>query len=512
MRAREFAEMESQSNSSGGGAHSVARRTLLIALLTAIAALGVNLPALAQRPGLGSPLSLDQFGVLESSSTNNFNTGTSNGFFTNLGTNGRSCGTCHVEANAWTLTPLHAQRLEHNDPLFAPVDGADCPPVSSNQEPNSANSSMVLKYGVIRIQLAIPATANFTLASATNPKACAIPPGSAAIAGNLFLFRRPLPTTNLLLLSTLMWDGRETLEKITTQAGGEGTAPLLFDLADQANTATTTHAQGAPIVGTQAQQDIVNFETGLYTAQVVLVPDIGIALLDLGANGGANYLQNTLTPAFAIGVNNPLAPPFTNTIFTIYSAWEPGSKEYRYLLPVQQAIGRGEAIFNNTTFVVHDVPGLNSVPSDPFYNTADPLAGQDVVAGCGLCHNNPNVGNHSTALAINIGITMAHPTNNDGSANTVLDLASLPVYTLTNSTTGATVQVTDPGKAMISGNWMDVGKTKGPILRGLAARAPYFHNGSAKDLPTVVNFYNQRFNIGLTPQQQADLVTFLEAL
>lgn len=65
---------------------------------------------------------------------------------------------------------------------------------------------------------------------------------------------------------------------------------------------------------------------------------------------------------------------------------------------------------------------------------------------------------------------------------------------------------------MITGNWTDIGKTKGPILRGLAARAPYFHNGSAKDLATVVSFYNERFNIGLTPQQQSDLVTFLEAL
>jgi cytochrome c peroxidase len=65
---------------------------------------------------------------------------------------------------------------------------------------------------------------------------------------------------------------------------------------------------------------------------------------------------------------------------------------------------------------------------------------------------------------------------------------------------------------LISGNWTDIGKTKGPILRGLAARAPYFHNGSAKDLAAAVQFYNQRFNIGLTPQQQSDLVAFLEAL
>jgi cytochrome c peroxidase len=409
--------MESRSILCAGRSGPITRRIPQVALLMGLAAVSGNVPVLAQEAGLGPPLSLDQFGVLESSSSNNFNTGATNGFFANLGTNGRTCGSCHVEADAWTFTPLHAQLLAHDDPLFAPVDGSDCPPVSANQEPNRENSSMVLKYGVIRIQLAIPTTAGFTLASTTNPKGCAIPPGSPAISGDLFLFRRPLPSTNLLLLSAVMWDGRETLQKITTLAGEESTAPLLFDLADQANSATTTHAQGAPIAGTQAQQDIVNFEMGLSTAQVILVPDFSIALLDVGADGGANYLQNTVAPTFFIGVNNPLSAPFTNTVFTLYSAWEPSSPEYRHLNPVQQAIGRGEAIFNTTTFVIHDVPGLNSVSTDPLYNPADPLAGQDVVAGCGLCHNNPNVGNHSTALAINIGVTMARPTNNDGSVD-----------------------------------------------------------------------------------------------
>jgi len=492
-----------------------ALNTLPLVWLVSAAALSVSAPSLGQSSGVGPPFTLDRFGVLESSSANKFNTGSTNGFFANLGTNGRTCGTCHVESNAWSLTPLLARVLANDDPLFAPIDGSDCPPVSSNQEPNSVHSSMVLNYAVIRIQLAVPATANFTLSSATNPKRCAIPPGSSAIAGQLFLFRRPLPATNLLLLSSVMWDGRETLDKVATQVGEQNTTSLLFDLADQANSATTGHAQGAPIAGTQDQQDIVTFETGLSTAQVLL--DSGapfdIALLNLGgANGGAQYLQNIVAPAFYIGVNNPLSPPFTNTIFTIYSAWEPSSADYPSLGPVQQAVGRGEALFNNTTFVVHDVPGINSVPSDPLYNPNDPLVGQDVVAGCGLCHNSPNVGNHSTSLPINIGITMAHPTNNDGSPNTALDLVSLPIYTLSNSATGGTVQVTDPGKAMISGNWTDIGKTKGPILRGVAARAPYFHNGSAKDLATVVTFYNQRFNIGLTPEQQSDLVAFLEAL
>ena len=43
-----------------------------------------------------------------------------------------------------------------------------------------------------------------------------------------------------------------------------------------------------------------------------------------------------------------------------------------------------------------------------------------------------------------------------------------------------------------------------------AARAPYFHDGVAADLQQVVNFYNQRFQIGLTPQPMQDLVNFLQ--
>ena len=77
---------------------------------------------------------------------------------------------------------------------------------------------------------------------------------------------------------------------------------------------------------------------------------------------------------------------------------------------------------------------------------------------------------------------------------------------------GQTFTVTDPGRALISGNCADIGKVKGPILRGLASRAPYFHNGSAATLLDVVNFYDQRFGIGFTDQDKQDLVNFLNAL
>jgi cytochrome c peroxidase len=78
--------------------------------------------------------------------------------------------------------------------------------------------------------------------------------------------------------------------------------------------------------------------------------------------------------------------------------------------------------------------------------------------------------------------------------------------------TGQSFVVTDPGRALISGKCADIGKLKGPILRGLAARAPYFHNGSAATLLDVVEFYNQRFNLGFTEQQKSDLVAFLQTL
>jgi len=120
---------------------------------------------------------------------------------------------------------------------------------------------------------------------------------------------------------------------------------------------------------------------------------------------------------------------------------------------------------------------------------------------CTTCHNAPNIGNHTVALPLDIGLS-------DASRRTL----DMPLYTLRNTATGETVQTTDPGKALLSGKWNDIGKFKGPILRGLAARAPYFHNGSAATLADVVEFYDTRFDIGLTSREKSDLVAFLRGL
>ena len=133
---------------------------------------------------------------------------------------------------------------------------------------------------------------------------------------------------------------------------------------------------------------------------------------------------------------------------------------------------------------------------------------------CATCHDSPSAGDHSVKAPLNIGIG-----NAGADSPPVLDISGLPVFTVVCTAgsnllapVGQPFQVTDIGRAMIGGRCADIGKFKGSILRGLASRAPYFHNGGAATLLDVVNFYDQRFGIGFTEQQKDDLVAFLSAL
>src|SRR5205823_3170404 len=151
--------------------------------------------------------------------------------------------------------------------------------------------------------------------------------------------------------------------------------------------------------------------------------------------------------------------------------------------------------FNSRPIIISGVAGLNGQTFASGVTVPDSIAGT-----CTTCHDSPNVGNHSVKAPLDIGL--ADPTR----------APYLPVYKLVNLTTHESVHVTDPGRAMITGKWADVGKFKGPILRALAARAPYFHNGSAATLDEVIDFYETRFHLGLSAQQKADLVAFLRCL
>jgi cytochrome c peroxidase len=131
------------------------------------------------------------------------------------------------------------------------------------------------------------------------------------------------------------------------------------------------------------------------------------------------------------------------------------------------------------------------------------------------------VGNHSLPLPLDIATSRqagfeSNPAIVAGLGK--LNPPDLPVYEIAgcpnprNPSATLTFYTSDPGKALITGKCTDVNRGKGPVLRGLAARAPYFHNGAAANLQQLVDFYNERFQMNFTPQQKEDLIAFLNSL
>lgn len=406
-----------------------------------------------------------------------------NPFFQSLGSNGRSCESCHQQRDGWSITPEHLrQRFDASDgtdPVFSPNDGSVSPLADvSDVDARRRAYAMLLGRGVLRIGLGMPAAAEFTLDEIDDPY-------HYAGAAELSLFRRPLPSTNLAFLTGVMWDARETQAPFRPPMdAGADNDDLVASLRHQALDAITGHAQGVPPPDEQLQQ-IVDFETSLSTAQIR--DDQAGLLNDADALGGPRILANL---RFHVGINDTLGEDPTGAAFEpssmrLFEAWsDDRSRSDR------QSIERGEQVFDGKPIAISGVGGLNDA------------LGMPVVAGtCTTCHNAPNVGNHTVSLPLNLGIS-------DASRRT----PDMPLYTLRNIATGETARTTDPGLALRTGKWADIGKFKGPILRGLAARAPYFHDGSAATVEDVVEFYDTRFAIGLSAREKQDLAAFLRAL
>jgi cytochrome c peroxidase len=376
---------------------------------------------------------------------------TTNPFFQDLGTNGRRCVTCHQPSDAWSVTPPHIQKRFQStsglDPIFRPIDGATCPTDDvSTLAARQLAYALLLAKGLIRIEIPVPAGAEFTVLGVDNRYGC-------LDTTKISLYRRPLPATGLAFNGDVMWDERET---VAGQAIG-------LDLDQQAIDATMIHAQATNPPTTAQVQQIVSFETALYTAQIT-----DTAAGSLTAQGALGGPVNLSQQNFFLGINDPLGgnptgARFTPVIFTTYQSWTGNQST------ALQSVANGEAIFNG--------------------------------GFCGVCHDTPGVGGHSLPLSFNIGTSEFGQRTPD-----------LPLITLKNSTTGEIKRTSDPGRALISGKWSDLNTFKVPSLRGLSGRAPYFHNGSAATLRDVVEFYQKKFNLGLTPQQKNDLVNFLSTL
>ena len=172
-------------------------------------------------------------------------------FFQSLGTNDRTCFTCHQPQDAWTISAQHAQQrfdADPNDPLFRLVDGATCPSDDvSTPRARQRAFVLLLHKGLIRIGLPMPSSASlpYRVVSVDDPYHCNTNPSTgltSATTGIVSSYRRPLPATNLGFLSAIMWDGREP------------------DLLSQALDATLGHAQASTFPTDDQLQQIVNFE------------------------------------------------------------------------------------------------------------------------------------------------------------------------------------------------------------------------------------------------------------
>ena len=176
---------------------------------------------------------------------------------------------------------------------------------------------------------------------------------------------------------------------------------------------------------------IVSLETSLFTAQSQ--DNLAGDLTAQGANGGAKFLS---TLPFSPGMNSGSA--FDPDVFTLYSSWTSATGPNA---ASQQAVARGEMLFNNFPFTISAVTGFNDVQ------------GQSQVTGtCTTCHNTPNVGSNSSLAMMNIGT---------GSSEVP---PSLVPDSMQRWHAHRVPPI--PGRAMVTGKCADIGKFKVPGMRG----------------------------------------------
>lgn len=262
-------------------------------------------------------------------------------------------------------------------------------------------------------------------------------------------FRRPLATANFHIAMNVGWHDQNT----------NGSGDVHAGLLNQAAGNITGGQQGSP-AAPETVEAIADYQEGLAFAQQYV---FGAGLLTAcGAKGGPEELS---------------AQAPVDARFDLFDAWSglvPGRCTTVAADKKRAQIARGQELFNATN------------------------------AGGGSCR-----GCHSAA---NNGSSVAGRLFDVGASRAEFRQPGMPLYTVRNKATLEVQQTTDPGRALRSGLWSDMNRFKTPSLRGVAARAPYFHNGIAATLEDVVTHYEVALGFVFTPRERADLVAFLQAL
>jgi len=190
-------------------------------------------------------------------------------------------------------------------------------------------------------------------------------------------------------------------------------------------------------------------------------------------------------------------------VWSEFEAWEKLPPAEKAKLPPEvrsfrESVARGARVFRDKTFLITDSAGINS-----------PVGfGNPVRNSCVFCHNMSFMGMDVAPGQVDLGTTnqpFADP------------MPHLPLFRVTckgkpHPHYRRIILTHDPGYALTTGKCADVGRITLQTLRGLSARAPYFSNGSATNLRTVIDYYDRRYSIGYSEQEKADLVNLMRAL
>jgi len=443
-------------------------------------------------------------------------------FFAPLGENGRACVTCHQPADGMGLSVHTVQRrwreTDGTDPLFAAIDGSNCP---SLPQADAASHSLLLERGLFRIFLPWPPRTRegdaiepeFTIEVVSDPTGCNTDPvyGLGSDNPTISVFRRPRPVANLKYVTEpshgvsphdYFYPNDKSLLPKDPESGAFVAHRLMSDgreptLKTQAVSAALGHLESERPSERQLAE-IVAFENQIYVGQSF--HDIAGALTGPGTPPvlGPEALRDG-APA-RLG-NNPI-----NRIFGSFAMWadpeseSPASSDRRSRDEFRRSVARGADIFYERRFLIRDVGDYN-----------DKGLGNPFKRSCGSgCHNMQLVGIDLAPGYMDLGLNSLPWANNR---------PDLPLFKIEcsadarpQSYLGRTIYTHDPGRALITGKCIDVGATLTQQMRGLAARPPYFANGSAASLRELIDFYDRRFNIGSTETEKQDLVNFMSVL
>jgi hypothetical protein len=434
-----------------------------------------------------------------------------NPFFEPIGTNGRACVTCHQPSDGMSLAATTVQRrwteTAGKDPLFAMTDGANCP----NLPPAlAASHSLLLQRGLFRIARSWPPRdANnrpikpeFSIEVVRDPTRCNLDAhyGLQSRQPMISVYRRPRPVTNIRYLVAVgsIFEPKNGLPLPRDPETGEQTSGNLMadararTLKAQALDAMRTHLEFTGQPSAAILRQLMDFESGLFTAQVS--DRWGGALDAAGAQGGPEPLRN-----FRAGEIQSTPSPSWKEFLPWQQLPALAAGDNAQQRAFRESVARGAELFTKRNFLVSDSAGIT--------NTG---FGNPVRNPCAFCHNMEHMGMDVAPGQVDLGTTnMPH-------ADPAPDM---PLFKLTCDATakphphlGRVVYTQDPGYALTTGRCADIGKITLQQMRGLAARAPYFSNGSAPTLRGIVDFYERRYHIGLTETEKQDLVNLMSVL